>query len=138
MRVTISPIKAVKVGDEVICRVTNTRNVKHSRVSIWSAMGGFEFSPHLPIGSYDLITEKPHPIKPLCKTLKGENAVCEFKFIADEKMKICVMQDIELKDDPTAKAKVTRYGKTYQKIRRYFRNFPWYTSSQDVENSRIG
>lgn len=131
MRLKISPTVNINIGDLVTCTVKNSVKCKHSRVSVWSAVGDFEFSPHV-LTPVEELVGKPIPLQPMMHTVRGANGSHTFSFVADEKMKICVMQDIDYKGDPTAKAKVKSYGKINQKIRQYFRNIIRYASNCNV------
>jgi hypothetical protein len=124
MRVDLHKVASAGRGDTVVVTAKLPRDQHFARLEVWSATPGFELSPH--VFTHQLLVNdsegRPQMVTPMGITLHEKRREYHFEFVTDEDLDFVIRQDIDVADDPRAKAKVKCYGKTFSAIRRRVRN----------------
>ena len=96
-------------GDEVVIRGQLPPAGKLGRLFVFASENGAKFSPYVPNVADMLVANgRPTMLSPLSLRLIGERPDRQIKFKADIDGFISVMQEIDDKDDPLAKVKLSR------------------------------
>ena len=109
MRVPVGKPLRVGHGDEVVIRGQLPPTGKLGRLFVFASENGAQFSPYVPnVADIMVANGKPTMLTPLSIRLIGEYSDRQIKFKADIDGFISVMQEIDAKDDPLAKVKLSR------------------------------
>jgi len=109
VRVPVGNTLRVGPGDEVVIRGSLPPSGKLGRLFVFASENGAKFSPYVPnVADIIAANGKPSMLTPLSLRLIGEHSDRQIKFKADIDGFISVMQEIDGKDDPLAKVKLTR------------------------------
>jgi hypothetical protein len=125
MEVNLTKPVSVRTGDTVVITCGLRRGQSLAKLAVWSAVKGYEMSPHVfnhQLVGMEFNDGRPLFVRPLSFWLRENNRQRKIEFVADENLDFIVVQNVDLKGDPVAKAKVKRYGKVAAQIRRLFRN----------------
>jgi hypothetical protein len=118
MRRPISRKARAPQGARVIVECTLPEGQRQGIVSVYTATPGFELSPYVDPEKLGILSkERPIMHKPYYTTLRPEIPAHTFEFTATEDMYVQVIQDVDLKTDASAKAKVKVNGKLASKVR---------------------
>lgn len=109
MRVQVGRKQRVGPGDQIIIRGKLPASGKLGRLFIFASENKAQFSPYVLHAADALVANgRPAFLTPLYLRLVGPGAVRELSFVADIDGYICVMQEVDAKDDPLAQVKITR------------------------------
>jgi len=109
MRVPVGKPLRVGRGDEVVIRGQLPPSGKLGRLFVFASENGAQFSPYvLHAADVPVADGKPSMMSPLVMRLVGERPTRQLTFKADIDGFISVMQEIDTKDDPRAKVKLSR------------------------------
>jgi hypothetical protein len=97
-------------GDHVIVRGRLPRNGQLGRLFIFASANGSSFSPYALNAIADVIEPggAPRMLTPLSLRLVGAHVARQLSFVADIDGLICVMQEIDSKDDPLVRVRLIR------------------------------
>lgn len=124
-------IKA-KQGDILVVDCRFPGSTRHqAKVEIFSGVKGYELSPHVPDQMASLLEQgKPMMLTPVRVVLHSERQKYQFVIPVSEDLIFAIMQDKDVKGDPSAKIKVKKYGKYLQAFGRFLRKFSWRIGSR--------
>ena len=118
--------KAVKVrrGDTVTIFARLPRgSTKDARLSLWSALDGDDFSPHVQYAILGILFDgKPSMLPSMYARLTGRKPEHTWELVADEDLTFCVMQDVDTKDEPLARTGIYHNGTFVSRARRLLQN----------------
>jgi hypothetical protein len=111
------------MGDTVRVEARLPSGLDYAKLSVWSATPGYDLSPHVPIAAMGALKDgKPVLVTPMRFNLNDVTKSKVFEFVADEDLLFRICQEKDVPEELSAKVKVKRYGKTYQKVRSGLRN----------------
>ena len=123
MRVDLARAQRVATGDSVCIRLRLPKSCDYARISVWSACGDDELSPHIQnLGAKLSVAGEPRLLSPMYATLSRENPEKEIRFTAEHDMTVVVRQEKDIAKDPSARARISAHGQTYTAIRLRLRN----------------
>lgn len=123
MRETVGKPLSVKAGDLVVIVCTLPRKAKYARLGVWSAVDGYELSPHVQSELLGVIDRgMPRMVSPVFTTLGDHARKRVLSFVADEDLTVAVLQEKDVAGDASAKVRIKKYGTFAQAIRRRVRN----------------
>jgi hypothetical protein len=118
MRRPVSRKARAPQGARVIVECTLPEGQLQGIVSVYTGSPGYDLSPYVDPEQIGILSkERPIMLKPFYTTLRPEKPAHTFEFTATEDMYVQVIQDVDLKTDASAKAKVKVNGKLASKIR---------------------
>jgi hypothetical protein len=97
-------------GDQVIVRGRLPRDAKLGRLFVFASANGSDFSPYALNALPDVVAPGggPRMLTPLSLRLSSERTARQLSFVADIDGLVCVMQEIDTKDDPLVRVKLIR------------------------------
>lgn len=109
MRVTASKAVRVGPGDEVVIQAQLPKTARTSRLYVFAKVKGEEFSPYVANAESVLVSNgRPQMLSPMSLRLVEKQPERSISFVSDIDGRICVMQEIDTKDEPLAKVRIKR------------------------------
>lgn len=123
MRENIGKAVKVKAGSPVTIKLSLPKSADYARISVWSAVQGYELSPHVQIvGEMAVRDGLPPMLRPIHTTLSKDERVKTLEFIADDSLTIQAVQEKDLATEPSAKARIYVKSKIAAALGRGCRN----------------
>ena len=109
MRIPVGNVLRVGPGDQVVIRGRLPSEAKLGRLFVFASENGAKFSPYVPHVADMLVANgRPSMMTPLSLRLVDIRPEREISFVSDIDGFVCVMQEIDTPDDPSAKVKASR------------------------------
>ena len=109
MRIPVGNVLRVGHGDQVVIRGSLPPDAKLGRLFVFASENGAKFSPYVPHVADMLVANgRPTMMTPLSLRLVDIRPEREVSFTSDIDGFICVMQEIDGPDDPSAKVRASR------------------------------
>ena len=109
MRIPVGNVLRVGHGDQVVIRGSLPPDAKLGRLFVFASENGAKFSPYVPNVADVLVADgRPSMMTPLSLRLVDIRPEREISFVSDIDGFVCVMQEIDTPDDPSAKVKASR------------------------------
>lgn len=118
MRLNVGKSVQARHHDVVVVSAQLRDKQSYGRMSIWSASGDDEFSPHIPLHQLGLVVDgRPDLATPMSFRLTPEVPKRSLSFFAGAALRFQVRQEIDVREDPLAIVKISVYGPTAQRWR---------------------
>lgn len=124
MKVDLNKPTRAKAGDILHIRCSIPKGVEEqARVEIYSAVGNYEHSPHVPVKMLGTLFDgKPAMLQPTRVVLHSQRTNYEFVIpVEEDDSSFIVKQEVDSLTDLKAKVKVLHYGQARQRINRILR-----------------
>ena len=109
MRVAASKSVRVGPGDEVVIQAQQSKIARTSRLYVFAKGKGEQFSPYVPNVDAMLVSNgRPQMMSPMSLRLVEKQPEKSISFVSDIDGRVCVMQEIDTKDEPLAKVRIKR------------------------------
>jgi len=109
LRIPVGNVLRVGPGDHVSIRGRLPPDAKLGRLFVFASENGSKFSPYVPHVADMLVANgRPSLMTPLSLRLIDTRPEREVSFVSDIDGFVCVMQEIDTPDDPSAKVKASR------------------------------
>jgi hypothetical protein len=107
MRVATGRSVKVGPGDEVVIQAQLPKTARSSRLYVFAKGKGEQFSPYVAnVGSMLVANGKPQMLSPMSLRLAERMPTKQISFVSDIDGVICVMQEVDTKDEPLAKVSI--------------------------------
>lgn len=109
MRIPVGNILRVGPGDKVVVQGWLPAPAKLGRLFVFASENGAAFSPYVPnVADVIVANGRPAMMTPLSMRVYGAQPVRQLAFTSDIDGFICVMQEVDTRDDPLVKVRLTR------------------------------